>query len=79
MLDHIRIDVRGYEKSKAFYRAALAPLNYELIMELKSGLASVPAATPTFGSEAGDKPLLVFMSLSEATIEQRFVRSTKRH
>lgn len=31
MLDHIGIDVQDFEKSKAFYQAALVPLGYELI------------------------------------------------
>lgn len=35
MLDHIGIDVQDFEKSKAFYKAALAPLGYELIMEFE--------------------------------------------
>ncbi len=35
MLDHIGIDVRDYEKSKAFYKKALAPLGYEIIMEFE--------------------------------------------
>jgi catechol 2,3-dioxygenase-like lactoylglutathione lyase family enzyme len=34
MIDHIGITVSDYEKSKAFYRAALAPLGYELLMEV---------------------------------------------
>jgi catechol 2,3-dioxygenase-like lactoylglutathione lyase family enzyme len=36
MIDHIGITVSNYENSKAFYRAALAPLGYELIMEIRS-------------------------------------------
>lgn len=35
MLDHIGSDVEDYETSKAFYRTALAPLGYRLIMEVK--------------------------------------------
>ena len=33
MLDHIGIDVSVLERSKAFYRTALAPLGYDLIKE----------------------------------------------
>ena len=33
MLDHIGIGVGAYDKSKAFYQAALAPLGYSLAME----------------------------------------------
>lgn len=33
MLDHIGIRVSNYERSKAFYVAALAPLGYRLLFE----------------------------------------------
>ena len=35
MIDHAGVNVRDAGKSKAFYRAALAPLGYTLIMEGK--------------------------------------------
>lgn len=34
MLDHIGLIVHDYDRSKAFYQAALAPLGYELVMEM---------------------------------------------
>jgi catechol 2,3-dioxygenase-like lactoylglutathione lyase family enzyme len=34
MIDHMSLVVSDYEKSKAFYLAALEPLGYELVMEL---------------------------------------------
>jgi len=34
MIDHIGIRVRDYPRAKAFYTAALAPLGYQVIMEL---------------------------------------------
>jgi len=33
MLDHLGLDVTDYERSKAFYLKALAPLGIELLME----------------------------------------------
>jgi catechol 2,3-dioxygenase-like lactoylglutathione lyase family enzyme len=33
MLDHVGLDVTDYERSKAFYEKALAPLGLELMME----------------------------------------------
>ena len=33
MLDHIGLDVSDYERSKAFYEKALAPLGLRLLME----------------------------------------------
>jgi catechol 2,3-dioxygenase-like lactoylglutathione lyase family enzyme len=79
MLDHIGIDVQNYEKSKAFYKAVLAPLGYELIMEIQGGRASVSAENLISGYRVGNKQSPVFMSRSEVIIEQRFVRSTKPH
>jgi len=34
LIDHIGLAISSYEKSKAFYSAALAPLGAELVMEL---------------------------------------------
>lgn len=34
MIDHIGIEVVDYERSKAFYQAALAPLGHTLLMEV---------------------------------------------
>ncbi|WGL15693.1 VOC family protein [Microbulbifer bruguierae] len=34
MLDHIGVIVHDYQRSKAFYLAALAPLGYELVSEM---------------------------------------------
>jgi catechol 2,3-dioxygenase-like lactoylglutathione lyase family enzyme len=51
MLDHVGIEVRDYERSKAFYLAALKPLGVSLLMEFGS-------ATAGFGedTEHGPKP-----------------------
>jgi catechol 2,3-dioxygenase-like lactoylglutathione lyase family enzyme len=35
MIDHTSLSVSGYEESKRFYQAALKPLGYELLIELK--------------------------------------------
>lgn len=34
MLDHIGLIIHDYERSKKFYQQALAPLGYELVMEM---------------------------------------------
>ena len=39
MIDHTGLNVSDFGKSKAFYRAALAPLGYQVIMELPADLA----------------------------------------
>jgi catechol 2,3-dioxygenase-like lactoylglutathione lyase family enzyme len=49
MIDHIGLSVSDYERSKAFYGAALAPLGYGLVME-------VTEAGPYAGFGAGGKP-----------------------
>ena len=38
MLDHLGLDVTDYDRSKAFYERALAPLGIELIMEPVPGI-----------------------------------------
>ena len=39
MLDHLGIAVEDFERSKAFYEKALAPLGIELLMEPVPGIA----------------------------------------
>jgi catechol 2,3-dioxygenase-like lactoylglutathione lyase family enzyme len=54
MLDHIGFPVSDYEKSKAFYADALAPLGYSLIMEI--GGAYTESKAPAAGFGADGKP-----------------------
>jgi catechol 2,3-dioxygenase-like lactoylglutathione lyase family enzyme len=35
VLDHVSVPVADFQRSKAFYRAALAPLGYDLVAELE--------------------------------------------
>lgn len=39
MLDHVGLVVADFERSKAFYRAALAPIGFDLLMELPAAVA----------------------------------------
>jgi catechol 2,3-dioxygenase-like lactoylglutathione lyase family enzyme len=41
MLDHIGVAVSNYQKSKAFYQAALAPLGYQVVMEFAGDAAGL--------------------------------------
>lgn len=68
MIDHIGFPVSEYDRAKAFYVQALAPLGYVLMMEVRQNEADAPAAgfgvdgKPDFwiGGEGGiDKPLHV--------------------
>jgi catechol 2,3-dioxygenase-like lactoylglutathione lyase family enzyme len=49
VLDHVGIGVTDYERSKAFYEQALAPLGYALLMEFSGAAAG-------FGREDGGRP-----------------------
>lgn len=67
MLDHIGLIVHDYQRSKAFYQAALGPLGYELVMEMgdwagfgwggkpqlliKGGSSTTPAVHIAFSAE----------------------------
>ena len=44
MIDHIGFPVSDYTRSKAFYVRALAPLGYELVMEVRQDENDSPAA-----------------------------------
>jgi catechol 2,3-dioxygenase-like lactoylglutathione lyase family enzyme len=57
MLDHIGIDVQNYEKSKAFYKAVLAPLGYELIMEVQGWAGFGAGGKPDFWIQGGKQTI----------------------
>jgi catechol 2,3-dioxygenase-like lactoylglutathione lyase family enzyme len=54
MLDHIGFSVSDYERSKAFYARALAPLGYVLVMEVGADQTENRHRAAGFG--AGGKP-----------------------
>jgi catechol 2,3-dioxygenase-like lactoylglutathione lyase family enzyme len=54
MIDHIGFAVSDYKKFKAFYTQALAPLGYELIMEVTA--EGNPSGAPAAGFGIGGKP-----------------------
>ena len=67
MLDHIGLIVHDYQRSKAFYQGALAPLGYELVSEMgdwagfgwggkpqiliKGGSSTAPSLNVAFSAE----------------------------
>jgi len=53
MIDHLGIAVSNFERSKQFYRAALAPINYALLAEFP---ASVTGHTDVAGFGVAPKP-----------------------
>jgi catechol 2,3-dioxygenase-like lactoylglutathione lyase family enzyme len=54
MIDHVGFPVADYERSKAFYLKALAPLGYSLIMEV--GGEHTESKSPAAGFGADGKP-----------------------
>ena len=54
MIDHVGFPVSDYERSKAFYLKALAPLGYSLIMEV--GGEHTESKSPAAGFGADGKP-----------------------
>lgn len=53
MIDHLTVFVADFDAAKAFYRAALAPLGYEVLRDYPVGH---PTRSPTIGFGAGGKP-----------------------
>jgi catechol 2,3-dioxygenase-like lactoylglutathione lyase family enzyme len=54
MIDHIGFPVSEFERSKAFYLKALAPLDYSLVMEMMQ--ERPPGEAPAAGFGAKGKP-----------------------
>ena len=54
MIDHVGFSVSDFARAKEFYRNALAPLGYALVMEVGAGLTE--AGQPAAGFGANGKP-----------------------
>jgi catechol 2,3-dioxygenase-like lactoylglutathione lyase family enzyme len=54
MIDHIGFAVSDYERAKAFYAKALAPLGYTLVMEVDAAVN--PSGHPAAGFGKNGKP-----------------------
>jgi catechol 2,3-dioxygenase-like lactoylglutathione lyase family enzyme len=60
MLDHVGFTVADYERSKAFYTQALAPLGFTLLMEFSgaaAGFGRNDGKRPSFFIEAQGEPV----------------------
>ena len=55
MIDHVGIQVGDYARSRDFYRAALAPLGYELLMEGEDWAGFGAGGTPDFWIQEGER------------------------
>jgi catechol 2,3-dioxygenase-like lactoylglutathione lyase family enzyme len=74
MIDHVSLDVRDYAASKRFYEQALAPLEYEVVLEMGSGCGLGRAGKPDFWvSERGNPQTgmhVAFVSPDRATVDR---------
>jgi catechol 2,3-dioxygenase-like lactoylglutathione lyase family enzyme len=62
MLDHIKLHVADFERSKAFYEQALEPLGCRLIMESAPGTAGFGAQFPFFWIQQSDSPTVAHVA-----------------
>ena len=88
MIDHVGFPVADYARSKAFYAKALAPLGYELVMEVQQDETDSPAAgfgangKPDFwiGGEGGlNRMMHVAITAKDRAAVDPFVRSDPYH
>lgn len=56
IIDHLGLSVSDYEKSKTFYRAALAPLGVELVLEVEGWAGFGANGKPEFWFGKYDLP-----------------------
>jgi catechol 2,3-dioxygenase-like lactoylglutathione lyase family enzyme len=71
MLDHISLRVQDHSRAVAFYRAALAPLGYRVLMEYP-GAAGLGAGMPDFWLMTTEQPLNpthIAFSADRATVD----------
>lgn len=54
MIDHIILTVSDFEASRAFYRAALGPLGYDVVMEFGRGCGFGVEGAPDFWIHQAD-------------------------
>jgi catechol 2,3-dioxygenase-like lactoylglutathione lyase family enzyme len=72
MIDHISLRVRDFNKSKAFYAAALAPLGYTVIMEFPGVAGMGEGGKPDFWlgpGEAGPSTHIAFAAASREVVD----------
>jgi catechol 2,3-dioxygenase-like lactoylglutathione lyase family enzyme len=57
MIDHISLRVQDFERAVAFFKAALAPLGYQVIMEFPNGAGFGVPPKPDFWVTRSEKPV----------------------
>jgi catechol 2,3-dioxygenase-like lactoylglutathione lyase family enzyme len=72
MLDHVALNVSDLERSKSFYRAALAPLGYSIFREWQTG-AGLGTDRPDFWIHQRGRPAsevhISFQTSDRATVD----------
>ena len=77
MIDHLGISVSDYERAKAFYAKALAPLGYGLIMEVTAEQTG-HAAAAGFGADgkpAMNKPVHIALRAKDRATVDAFYKA----
>jgi catechol 2,3-dioxygenase-like lactoylglutathione lyase family enzyme len=75
VIDHLKLHVADFDRSRAFYQAALAPLGYRVMLEPAPGVAGLGADRPDFwiaqraGGEPGTVAHVAFRAGSAQQIE----------
>ena len=72
MIDHMSVSVSDYDRSKTFYRAALAPLGYAVVMEFEKNAGFGIGNTPDFWIGEG-KPNVPPVHVAFAAASHAFV------
>jgi predicted lactoylglutathione lyase len=57
MIDHVSLRVQDFERAVAFYRAALAPIGYEVVMEFSGAAGLGAGGKPDFWIMQSDPPI----------------------
>ena len=72
MIDHIKLHVADFERSKAFYEQALEPLGIAVMMEPAPGVAGLGDRFPFFWIAQSDSPTtahVAFRTKERATVD----------
>jgi catechol 2,3-dioxygenase-like lactoylglutathione lyase family enzyme len=56
MIDHIKLSVSDFDRSRAFYEQALEPLGYRVMLEPAPGVAGMGREWPDFWIAEAQKP-----------------------
>lgn len=57
MIDHVKLHVTDFDRSRQFYERALEPLGYRVVMEPAAGVAGLGVKFPDFWIAQTDEPV----------------------